>query len=105
METLSRPMKHSKDKRSSRHGSTKGDAILTNVLTSYGGMTGFVDEARRVGIVYLDFHKDFKPSSHRFHTEELVKYELQEKPVRWMEKWLNREAVQWNKVQLEGRRW
>jgi len=52
-------------------------------------MTGWVDEGREVGVVYLDFSKAFDIVSHNILLGKLRKCGLDEWSVRWIENWLN----------------
>ncbi|KAK4817888.1 hypothetical protein QYF61_002057 [Mycteria americana] len=89
LETVSRHMKDQKVIRSSQHVFTKGKSCLTNLINFYGEMTGLVDEERAVVIVYLDFRKAFDTDSPKILIEKLMTYGLDERTVRWIEKWLN----------------
>lgn len=40
------------------------ESCLHNLIAFYDGMTGFVDEERAAGVVYLDFSKAFETLSH-----------------------------------------
>ena len=82
-------MEEKKVIRSSQHGFTKGKACLTNLIAFYDGMTGWVDEGRAVGVVYLDFSKAFDTVSHNILIGKLRKRGLDEWSVRWIENWLN----------------
>ena len=62
---------------------------MTNLIASYDGMTGSVDEGRAVDVVYLDFSKAFNTVSHSLLTGKLRKCGLDEWTVRWIENWLN----------------
>ena len=64
--------------RSSQHGFTKGKSCLTNLITFYNGMTGWVDEGRAVDVVYLDFSKAFDTISHNIVIGKLRKCGLGE---------------------------
>jgi len=76
-------------KQSSQHGFTKGKSCFANLIAFYDGMTGWVDEGRAVGVVYLDFSKAFDTVSHNILLGKLRKCGLDEWSVRWMENWLN----------------
>ncbi|PKU47570.1 rna-directed dna polymerase from mobile element jockey- hypothetical protein [Limosa lapponica baueri] len=59
--------KHVEEKKvigSGQHGFTKGKSCLTNLIVFYDGMTGWVDEAKAVDVVYLGFSKAFETVSH-----------------------------------------
>ncbi|KAJ7395456.1 hypothetical protein BTVI_154565 [Pitangus sulphuratus] len=51
--------------------------------------TGLVDERRTVDNVYLDFSKTFKAIPHKVIIKKLLKYELDEQTVKWVENWRN----------------
>ncbi|GAB0189064.1 mitochondrial enolase superfamily member 1 [Grus japonensis] len=77
---------------SGQHVFTKGNSCLTNLIAFYDGMTGWVDEGRAVGVVYLDFSKAFDTVSHNILISKLRKCGLDEWSVRWVENWLNGRA-------------
>ncbi|GAB0204028.1 mitochondrial enolase superfamily member 1 [Grus japonensis] len=73
--------KHVEEKKvtgSGQHGFTKGKSCLTNLITFYDGMTGWVDEGRAVDVVYLDFSKAFDTVSHNILVSKLRKCGLDE---------------------------
>jgi len=74
---------------SSQHGFTKAKSRLTNLIASYDGMTGWVDEGRAMEVVYLDFRKAFDTVSYNILLGKLRKCGLDEWSVRWIENWLN----------------
>ncbi|PKU46225.1 rna-directed dna polymerase from mobile element jockey- hypothetical protein [Limosa lapponica baueri] len=87
--------KHMEEKnaiRSSQHRFTKGKSCLTNLITFYDGMTGWIDEGRAVDVVYLDFSKAFDTISHSILIGKFRKYGLNEWTVRWIETWLKDRA-------------
>jgi len=75
--------------RSSQHGFTKEKLSLTNLITFYNGMTGWVGERRAVDVVNLDFSKAFDTVSHNILVGKLRKCGLDEWTVRWIKNWLN----------------
>jgi len=64
LEVIIKKLEEKKVVRSSQHGFTKGKSCLTNLITFYDGMTGWVHEGIAVDIVYLDFSKAFDTVSH-----------------------------------------
>ncbi|PKU44429.1 rna-directed dna polymerase from mobile element jockey- hypothetical protein [Limosa lapponica baueri] len=75
--------------RSSQHGFTKGKSCLTSLITFYDGMSGWVDEGKAAGVVYLDFSKAFDTD---ILIGKLRKCGLDEWTVRWIENWLSGRA-------------
>ncbi|GAB0202828.1 mitochondrial enolase superfamily member 1 [Grus japonensis] len=57
--------------RGDQHEFTKGKSCLTNAIAFYDDMTGWVDEGRAVGVVYLDFSKVFDTISHNVLIKKL----------------------------------
>jgi len=92
LEVIIKQVEEKKVIRSSQHGFTKGKSCLTNLIAFYNGMTGWVDEGRAVGVVYLDFSKAFDTVSHNILLGKLKKCGLDEWSVRWIEKWLHGRA-------------
>ncbi|GAB0204121.1 mitochondrial enolase superfamily member 1 [Grus japonensis] len=65
---------------------------LKTFKSASDGMTGWVDEGRAVGVVYLDFSKTFDRSSHNILTSKLRKCGLDEWTGRWVGNWLSGRA-------------
>jgi len=89
LEVIIKKMEEKKVIRSSQHGFNKGKSCLTNLIAFYDGVTGWVDEGRAVGVVYLDFSKAFNIISHNILLGKLRKCGLDEWSVRWTQNWLN----------------
>jgi len=92
LDVISKQVEEKKVIRSSQHGFTKWKRCLTNLIASYDGITGWVDEGRAVDVVYLDFSKAFNTVSHNILLGKLRKCVLDEWTVRWIENWLNGRA-------------
>jgi len=92
LEVIIKEAEEKKVIRSSQHGFTKPKSCLTNLIAFYDDMTGWVDEGRAVGAVYLDFSKAFDPVSHNILIGELRKSGLDEWTARWIENRLNGRA-------------
>ena len=82
-------MEKKKVVRSSQHGFTKRKSCLTNLITVYDEMTGWVDEGRAVYVAYLNFSKAFDTVSYNILLGKPRNCGLDEWPVRWIENWLN----------------
>jgi len=89
LEVINKQVEEKKVIRSSQHGFTKRKSCLTNLIAFYDGMSGWVDEGRRVDVVYLDFSKAFDIVSHNILLGKLRKCGLDEWSVKWIENWLN----------------
>jgi len=89
LEAIIKQVEEKKVIRSSQHGFTRGKSCLTNLIAFYDDMTGWVDEGRAVGVVYLDFSKAFDTVSHNILLGKLRKCGLDEWSVKWIENWLN----------------
>ncbi|PKU40857.1 rna-directed dna polymerase from mobile element jockey- hypothetical protein [Limosa lapponica baueri] len=89
---ISEHLEEKKAIRSSQHGFTKGKSCLTNLIAFYDGITGWMDEKRAVGVVYLDFSDAFNTVSHSILIAKLRKYGLEEWTVKWIENWLKDRA-------------
>lgn len=61
---LPKQLEEKKTIRSSQQGFTKGKCCLTNLVSFYDVITGWVDEGRAVYVVYVDFSKAFDSVSH-----------------------------------------
>ncbi|PKU40746.1 rna-directed dna polymerase from mobile element jockey-like [Limosa lapponica baueri] len=79
---ISKHIEEKKAIRRSQHRFTKGKSRLTNLMSSYDGMTGWIDEGRAVDVVYLDFSKAFDTISHSILIRKLRKCGLEEWTVR-----------------------
>ncbi|PKU44218.1 rna-directed dna polymerase from mobile element jockey-like [Limosa lapponica baueri] len=77
---------------SSQHGFNKGKSCLTNLITFYDDVTGWVDEGRAVDVVYLNFSKAFDTVFCNILIGKLRKCGLDERTVRWIENWLKDRA-------------
>lgn len=84
LETISWYMQDKTMIASSQHGFMKGKLCLTNLIPFYNEMTG-LDEWRAVDI-YLDFSKVFVTVSHKIIVKKLMKPELDEQALKWIEK-------------------
>lgn len=62
---------------------------MTSLTALYDEMSGLVDEARAVGIVFLDFSKAFNTNPGKNLRENLLMYGPDEQTVKWTENWLN----------------
>ncbi|CAM4527402.1 unnamed protein product [Caretta caretta] len=85
-------LKHLKERkviRNSQHGFTKGKSCLTKLISFSHEITGSVDMAKAVDVIYLDFSKAFGMVSHSILTSKLKKYRLDEWTIRWIESWLD----------------
>ncbi|CAM5115729.1 unnamed protein product [Eretmochelys imbricata] len=80
--------------RNSQHAFTKGKSCLTNLIAFYDKITGSVDEGKAGDMLFLDFSKAFDTVSHSILASKLKKYGLNERTIRWIESWLDRQA-QW----------
>jgi len=89
LEVINKQVEEKKIIRSSQHGFIKGKSCLTNLISFYDGVTGWVDEGRAMDVVYLDFTKAFDTVSHNILLGKLGKCGLDEWSVRWIENWLN----------------
>jgi len=56
--------------------------MLDNLITFCDEMTSLIDEGQALDIVYIDFSKTFDNVSHKFLTEKLLRYGLEEQTVR-----------------------
>jgi len=89
LEVVIKQMEEKKAIRSSQHGFTKEKSCLTNLISFYNGMTGWVGEGRAEDVAYLEFSKAFDTVSHNILLRKLRKYGLSEWSVKWIENWLN----------------
>jgi len=89
LEVIIKQVEEKKVIRSSQHGFTKGKSYLTNPISLYDTMTGWVDEGRTMDVVYLDFSKAFDTFSHNILLGKLRNCGLDEWSVGWIENSLN----------------
>ncbi|GAB0192621.1 mitochondrial enolase superfamily member 1 [Grus japonensis] len=75
--------------RTNQHELTKGKSCSINLINFYVEVIGLVEEGRAVDLVYLDFSKTDDTVSHKILLEKVLKSELDEQTVRWIENWLN----------------
>ncbi|CAM4590572.1 unnamed protein product [Lepidochelys kempii] len=88
-ESILKHLKERKVIRNSQHGFTKGKSCLTKLISFSHEITGSVDMAKAVDVIYLDFSKAFGMVSHSILTSKLKKYRLDEWTIRWIESWLD----------------
>ncbi|CAM5140799.1 unnamed protein product [Natator depressus] len=91
-ESILKHLEERKVIRNSQHGFTKGKSCLINLIASYDEITGSVDMAKAVDMIYLDFSKPFDTVSHSILARKLKKYGLDKWTIRWIESWLDRRA-------------
>ncbi|CAM5141555.1 unnamed protein product [Natator depressus] len=89
-ESILKHLEERKVIRKSQHGFTKGKSCLTNLIAFYDEVTGSVDEAKAVDVLFLDFSKAFDTVSHSILASKLKKYVLDEWTIMWIESWLDR---------------
>ncbi|KAK4826699.1 hypothetical protein QYF61_010708 [Mycteria americana] len=68
----------------------EGNETKSSIATLDDEVTGLVDNAREVDVVYLYLIKAFDPVSHNILIDELTKYGLCKWTVRWIENWAQR---------------
>jgi len=78
-----------KNHTSSWHTFNKRKSCLTSLITFYSEICVLVNERKAVDIVYLDFRKAFDKIPHKVIIEKLLKCELHEPTVKWIENLLN----------------
>ena len=61
---------------------------MTNLITFYEDITGWIDDGKAVEVMYLDFSKAFDTVSHSILTDKLRKCGLDNWVVRWTVNWL-----------------
>ncbi|CAM5075120.1 unnamed protein product [Natator depressus] len=93
-ESILKHLEERKVIRNSQHGFTKGKSCLTNLIAFYDAITGSMDEEKAVDVLFLDFRKAFDTVSHSILASKLKKYGLDEWTIRWIESWLERQALQ-----------
>ncbi|CAM4589167.1 unnamed protein product [Lepidochelys kempii] len=100
-------LKHLEERRvirNSQHGYTKGKSCLTNLIAFYDKITDSVDMGKVVDMIYLDFSEAFDMVSHSILASKLKKYVLDEWTIRWIERWLDRQA-QWVVINVSMSIW
>ncbi|CAM5111572.1 unnamed protein product [Natator depressus] len=91
-ESILKHLEERKGIRNSQHGFTKGKSCLTNLIAFCDEITGSVDEAKVVDVLFLDFSKGFDTVSHSILASKLKTYGLDECTIRWIESWLDHRA-------------
>lgn len=76
---------------SSWHTFSKRKSCLTSLTTFYNEICVLANERKAVDIVYLDFSKAFDTIPRKVLIEKLLKCELHEPTVKWIENLLNSE--------------
>ncbi|CAM4513437.1 unnamed protein product [Caretta caretta] len=92
-ESILKHLEERKVIRKSQHGFTKGKSCLTNLIAFYDEITGSVDEAKAVDVLFLEFSKAFDTVFHSIIASKL-KYGLDEWTLRWIKSWLDCRAQQ-----------
>jgi len=92
LEVITKQVEEKKVTMCSQHGFINGKSCLTSLIAFCDGMTGWVDEGRKVDVVYLDFSKAFDTASLNILIGKLRKCGLDEWTLRWIENWLNGRA-------------
>ncbi|KAK4827955.1 LOW QUALITY PROTEIN: hypothetical protein QYF61_022657 [Mycteria americana] len=93
---LGNHFRHMNDKKvikSSLHAFTKGKSCLTHLVNLYDYMTGLIDEGRAVASVYWAFSKGCDTVFRKSLIAPQAVAGLDEQTVRWIENWLNRQAL------------
>ena len=78
--------------RRSQHGFAKGKSCLTNLVTFYDAITGWMGGRRAVDVVYIDFSKAFGTIFHNILVMKLRKCGIDEWTLKWIDNWLSGRA-------------
>ena len=73
----------------SQHGFSKGSSCLTNLLEFYEAVFDWVDDAKAVDIVYLDFKKAFDKVPHRRLLATVRACGVAGQVANWIANWLS----------------
>jgi len=71
----------------SQHGFRKCRSCLTNILTFFDKVTGYIDSELHVDVIFLDFAKAFDKVPHQMLLSKLMSHGISGRVLDWIDNW------------------